>query len=133
MHTLLRRTLPVLVTTLVAGVALTVGAGTASASIRPNIKINDCQYTNSEPELQYGNTGLAVEQAQCELNWIQNGNNSLAVDGIFGQDTLSWVEDFQSCAGIGVDGIIGPQTWGTLDNWIENNNWCGKTPSAARR
>ena len=39
---------------------------------------------------------------------------SLAVDGIFGQETAARVRSFQSSKGLAVDGIVGPNTWGAL-------------------
>jgi peptidoglycan hydrolase-like protein with peptidoglycan-binding domain len=36
------------------------------------------------------------------------------VGGIFGPHTCNGVECFQRFSGIHVDGIVGPQTWGTL-------------------
>jgi peptidoglycan hydrolase-like protein with peptidoglycan-binding domain len=39
---------------------------------------------------------------------------SLSADGIFGSGTDAAVKDFQSKNGLGVDGIVGPNTWGKL-------------------
>ena len=40
--------------------------------------------------------------------------HDISVDGIFGQQTESAVEDFQQDAGMGVDGVVGPHTWSRL-------------------
>ena len=85
-----------------------------------------CSYTNSQPTLNYGSTGTAVKQAQCEINWSLRNNKPsyytspitrypLTLDGIFGGDTRTQVHHFQSFAGISSDGIVGPQTWAALN------------------
>src|SRR5581483_12258983 len=56
-------------------------------------------------------TGACVQTLQGLLNLY--GAN-LAVDGSFGADTEAAVKNFQSQAGIGVDGQVGPQTEGAL-------------------
>jgi peptidoglycan hydrolase-like protein with peptidoglycan-binding domain len=38
----------------------------------------------------------------------------LTIDGDFGPKTRAGVIDFQRYFGLDVDGIVGPQTWGTL-------------------
>jgi peptidoglycan hydrolase-like protein with peptidoglycan-binding domain len=58
-----------------------------------------------------GNTGACVEALQGLLNLY--GAN-IAVDGSFGSATAAAVENFQTQAGIGVDGQVGPQTKSTL-------------------
>lgn len=63
--------------------------------------------------LQRGSRGDAVTRLQRVLNaWYPNVN--LAEDGIYGPATEAAVRDLQRRAGIGVDGIAGPQTLGVL-------------------
>jgi subtilisin family serine protease len=58
------------------------------------------------PTLRRGDFGEAVRGLQTQLR--------VAVDGDFGPATASAVESFQSSAGLTVDGIAGPNTWGAL-------------------
>lgn len=79
-----------------------------------------CHFTSAQPELEDGSRGTAVIQAQCELNfaWVsQFHNGNLTEDGIFGSRTLGATAGFQSCAGLAVDGIIGPKTWAALNSF----------------
>jgi hypothetical protein len=61
--------------------------------------------------LQLGSTGADVRELQQYLN--NNGAN-LDVDGIFGQKTLSAVNEVQRKNGLTVDGIVGDKTWMAL-------------------
>ena len=121
MKKLTRYALPILGTALAGGIAAAVVAAPASAatvsaaSVRPHTINQFCGFTNAEPELEYGDTGVAVQQAQCELDSVINGATSLPYDGIFGTETRQWTEEFQGCMGITPDGIIGPVTWADLD------------------
>jgi putative chitinase len=65
------------------------------------------------PTLRRGSRGEAVEQMQRMLKAA--GFNPGPLDGIFGPKTQAAVKAFQQAKGIGVDGIVGPQTWGKLD------------------
>ena len=61
--------------------------------------------------LQRGSKGSAVSELQTILN--KNGYN-LSVDGDFGEKTEAAVRDYQQKSGLGVDGIVGVNTWGKL-------------------
>ncbi len=58
-----------------------------------------------------GSKGSAVSDLQQRLN--TQGYN-LAVDGIFGRNTLAAVQDYQGKHNLSVDGIVGANTWGSL-------------------
>ena len=58
-----------------------------------------------------GSRGVDVKTLQALLN--SNGAN-LAVDGKFGPITKAAVKSYQAAKGLAVDGIVGPQTWGSL-------------------
>lgn len=72
------------------------------------ILFNAQQTEAAESNLSIGSRGQAVVQVQQGLNskgyWCGNA------DGIFGPKTYSAVINFQRDAGLGVDGIVGPQT-----------------------
>ena len=62
-------------------------------------------------QVGYGSTGSAVSKLQTILN--QHGYG-LAVDGIFGEKTRAAVRDYQKRYNLKLDGIAGPETWGSL-------------------
>lgn len=57
--------------------------------------------------LRYGSEGDQVRQLQ---QWL-----GIDDDGIFGQQTKAAVIAFQKAHGLEVDGIVGPETWGKLE------------------
>jgi peptidoglycan hydrolase-like protein with peptidoglycan-binding domain len=66
------------------------------------------------PLLQVGSTGPVVERLQTVLtngaaDWW--GVTPVGIDGIFGPKTKASVEAFQAWGHVGVDGIVGDQTW----------------------
>jgi peptidoglycan hydrolase-like protein with peptidoglycan-binding domain len=67
------------------------------------------------PTLQHGAKGDAVRSLQQILTSGAPGlweTTPQGVDGDFGSNTEASVRAFQQWAGIKVDGIVGPQTWG---------------------
>ena len=65
----------------------------------------------TKPILKIGSTGKDVKELQSNLN---NRGYNLAVDGIFGKNTLRAVEDWQVQNKLQVDGIVGGNTWSSL-------------------
>lgn len=63
--------------------------------------------------LRRGAKGGAVKWLQIFLN---NAGARLSVDGDFGPLTENAVRAYQQAHGLMVDGIVGPQTWGSLTN-----------------
>ena len=69
------------------------------------------------PTLQEGDSSDVVRSLQTVLtngapgDW---GTTPQGIDGYFGPHTKASVEAFQSSQGLGVDGIVGPQTWPKL-------------------
>lgn len=79
--------------------------------------------------LRQGSSGAAVLALQSQLNAKRSAG--LALDGQFGPATLAAVRSFQSHAGIGVDGVVGPTTWRNLIwhyDYPTLTNMCDKDP-----
>lgn len=64
------------------------------------------------PTLRAGSSGNAVSALQNQLN--EKRSAGLAVTGVFDSATDAAVRAFQQHAGIGVDGIVGTETWKNL-------------------
>jgi peptidoglycan hydrolase-like protein with peptidoglycan-binding domain len=128
------------VTALITGLAVTVPTASTSAgsakplarasvsasSVKPNAVSALCDYTSKQPQLGTGDTGVAVKQAQCELNWAwANATEAgpIAVDGIFGTGTYYATTYFQECVGLTMDGEIGPLTWAKLNYWVNQSTY----------
>ena len=69
--------------------------------------------------IRKGNSGTGVKWVQDMLN--HNGYN-LVVDGAFGNNTLSAVQNFQSKYGLTVDGIVGQATRSALKKYATSSN-----------
>ena len=66
--------------------------------------------------LRQGSEGEDVEQLQRDLKSL---GWDLEVDGVFGQDTLNAVREFQSDHGLSADGVCGQNTWGAIADAVE--------------
>lgn len=66
---------------------------------------------NSLPKLRHGDSGKSVSALQTILN---AHGYSLSVDGKFGPATLKAVKHLQGLKGLQADGVVGPNTWGSL-------------------
>ncbi|MGD1698667.1 peptidoglycan-binding domain-containing protein [Dapis sp. BLCC M229] len=64
------------------------------------------QTTTSRPTLSLGSTGEDVKDLQTVLN-ATVADNSLLVDGVFGNLTKEAVMVFQKQYGLTIDGIVG--------------------------
>lgn len=73
-------------------------------------------------QLSYGSQGSDVTELQKLLN---NHGYGLAEDGIFGENTKNAVTDFQKNKGLKVDGIVGTNTWGSLNGTYNPNQNTG--------
>jgi putative peptidoglycan binding protein len=73
---------------------------------------NNCQTTE-------GNISLFTVAIQIVVTDSGTGCTTKGIDGDFGPNTLAGVKCFQSKKHIGVDGMVGPQTWGTMEDVLE--------------
>ncbi len=110
------------------GTALMFSGFSSSASAAPvknkSLAVNSVAIQASCPTLSQGKRGEAVKTLQRKLNReFKRGSffNSpddfkplLKEDGEFGPLTRNAVIDYQAWTGLQVDGIVGPQTWGSL-------------------
>ncbi|MGW1208795.1 GH25 family lysozyme [Streptomyces sp. NPDC002499] len=120
--------------TLLRGLTLAVAAvlplyGTTvaqSAESAVTAAVAVCGHSSEQPTLQQGSTGDAAVEAQCELNLATKPSKytPIAADGSFGPASAARVKDFQRCAGLGVDGVVGPQTWAALNTWAAQPHTC---------
>jgi peptidoglycan hydrolase-like protein with peptidoglycan-binding domain len=67
----------------------------------------------THPTLMEGNEGEEVTYLQQLLN--KKSHATIAVDGYFGPSTKQMVQIYQRNHGLKVDGIVGPQTWSSLE------------------
>src|ERR1700741_1975291 len=63
------------------------------------------------PTQNTGNRGADVLALQ---HLLAHHGQSAPTDGVFGASTNTAVRSFQNANGLGVDGIVGPATWGRL-------------------
>jgi hypothetical protein len=70
--------------------------------------------TPDRPTIRRGAKGDVVRELQGILNARFPDLSKLAVDGDFGPATEQRVRHMQQAAGLSVDGIVGPKTWGKL-------------------
>lgn len=70
----------------------------------------------SQPLLQRGSTGSAVQRLQEQLNFHFGARKQLVIDGVFGARTEQAVKIVQYRHFLLQDGIVGTSTWGVLSN-----------------
>ena len=69
--------------------------------------------------IQKGSQGNDVKQWQ---DFLRSNGFSVSVDGIFGDETETATKEWQTRNGLGVDGIVGEQTWGKAGYSNANNS-----------
>ncbi|MEU7131890.1 peptidoglycan-binding domain-containing protein [Streptomyces sp. NPDC046261] len=74
-----------------------------------------CGYHKGTPYTDYGDRGAKVKEVQALIKYTTAYKGKLAVDGVFGKDTLAAVKWFQKNYNGGqADGKVGPKTWKAL-------------------
>jgi peptidoglycan hydrolase-like protein with peptidoglycan-binding domain len=81
--------------------------------VGPLTWLNIDEADGSVPLLRNGSTGLPVRRLQKRL--MLAGFAISEVNGRFGPKTEAAVKALQKQAGIQVDGVVGPETWGIVD------------------
>lgn len=76
--------------------------------------------TRSKPNLRLGDEGVAVRYVQDVVKHEAGQAQVGKTDGKFGPKTESGVINVQRWFGLEVDGIVGPQTWDTIDGLAAN-------------
>lgn len=92
------------------------GSGSSSSSSTPTTR----------PTLRRGSSGPDVTFLQQRL--VAHGY-SVSVDGIFGGGTEDTVMSFQGDMGLGIDGIVGRETWRALEKTPADSSSTPSTPS----
>jgi hypothetical protein len=70
---------------------------------------------NNERVLRRGDSGPAVEKIQQALIFLGFPVPNVGANGIFGNETDLAVRSYQEARGLEVDGVVGPETIGSLD------------------
>ncbi|MEM1050353.1 MAG: peptidoglycan-binding domain-containing protein [Pseudomonadota bacterium] len=87
---------------------------------------------NNSPTMRWGERGEAVsivQKAYVDLGHSMPGSTTASgMDGIFGKETYAVTRHFQSKHHLGIDGIIGAQTMGKLDQLFPSTSPPGPTP-----
>ena len=68
--------------------------------------------TGGYPQIKRGSVSNYVLIAQDDLNTL--GFRTGGLDGIFGVQTQTAVRNYQASVGLAVDGIVGCNTWSSL-------------------
>ncbi|SEF07395.1 GH25 family lysozyme [Streptomyces sp. Ag109_O5-10] len=99
---------------------------TATTATAAATAVAVCGHTGEQPTLRQGSTGDPTVEAQCELDLATKPSRytPIAADGSFGPATETRVKEFQACAGLSADGVLGPQTWAALNTWAAAPHTC---------
>lgn len=112
---------------IVVAVFILAFAGLGTYLIKSSSALSVSNYgCTTYPTLRYGSSGDCVRklQAVLKLRW----GYSLTVDGQFGSITQSKVKAFQTNQRISSDGVVGPITWGKLN---QNVTYTKTVPSGS--
>jgi lysozyme len=92
-------------------------ATAAPLAITPQTPVAQAAENACPPTLSRGASGDNVRLLQRRLNWYTEGTGDqpIAVDGSFGEQTERRVKTVQDYGGIETDGVVGPKTWALLE------------------
>jgi peptidoglycan hydrolase-like protein with peptidoglycan-binding domain len=68
--------------------------------------------------LRLNSRGAEVRQLQGLLNRYLHPSPNLSADGVFGRRTEAAVRLYQAHVGLGIDGIVGSNTWAALERGV---------------
>lgn len=93
----------------------------------------DFQNWRTWDTISQGSSGGFVGAAQINLHSSGIQSATGPIDGIFGAGTNSGVRIYQDAEGLGVDGIVGPNTWGHMEAYASSgiNNRVYDHPGSA--
>ncbi|WP_186317776.1 peptidoglycan-binding protein [Curtobacterium sp. 9128] len=102
--------------------ALTLGGVLLGAS--PASALSNCTGTTFGWGWNTTNHGC-IEDIQGMLNNVddQDGGRTIAIDGVWGTNTVWAVENFQNYDHVSSDGVVGPRTWRDLCNDAGPTGW----------
>lgn len=83
----------------------------------PRPPSNRCPFPQ-HPQLKEGAKGDIVRHLQ---DLLSKSGHAAAVDGAFGPRTRAAVRRFQQSRGLGVDGVVGPNTWGRVHEVVNEH------------
>ena len=69
-----------------------------------------------------GSTGQKVKELQQDLTKLGYDVGPNGIDGIFGPDTRTAVDEFQADHGLKVYGNVGPETWASICSSLASFN-----------
>lgn len=108
-----------------AAIALVVGVAAITMSTLSVTNAASC----AETVLKKGSRGSCVSDLQKRLN--NAGYNAGPVDGVFGPKTRAGVISYQKAKNLQVDGVAGPETWGSLTSGSSKKSSSKSAPSSS--
>lgn len=84
------------------------------AEVEADVIVDWLGVDRAEPDLPMLRRGDSSETVRALQALLKGYGDSLDVDGIFGPATEAAVRRYQSKQGLGVDGIVGPESWSAL-------------------
>ena len=116
---------------LVCVLSLSLWAGCRSDGLTTTAPVVDSGSPVVAADMSLGPTGTCSHNScvTTEQNFLNTYRSTwhgskLSTDGQYGHLTITQVRKFQSYARISVDGLVGPQTWGSEIGFIQCPHGC---------